>query len=68
MKNRSRAALTAGLGSVLSLSIATSAAALTDLDIGSGSLEYKGLTATVPVTFTCDAGSYYQGVLSPCAR
>ena len=61
MRNKSRAALTAGLGTVLSLSIATSAAALTGLDIGDGSLEYKGLKAIVPVSFTCDAGADYQG-------
>jgi hypothetical protein len=61
MKSKSRAVLTAGLGTVLSLSMATSApAAVTSLDIGSGSLEAKGLIATVPLTFTCDAGAYYS--------
>ena len=60
MKGKSRAVLTAGLGIVLSLSITSSAeAAVTGLDIGSGSLEDKGLAATVPVTFTCDAGGLY---------
>ena len=66
MKGKSRAVIVAaGLGTVLSLSIATSApAAVTGLDIGSSSLAAKGLIATVPVTFTCDPGATYSGYLS----
>ena len=61
MKGKSRAVLTAGLGAVLGLSIAPSAAAVTSLDIGNASLEAKGLVATVPLTFTCESGGYYEG-------
>jgi hypothetical protein len=60
MKGRSHAALAAGLGTILSLSIGTSAsAAVAGVDIGTGSLQMKGLIATVPVTFTCDADALY---------
>jgi hypothetical protein len=49
----------AGVGTVLSLSMATSAsAAVTGLDIGSVSKGAMG-AVTVPITFTCDPGAVY---------
>ena len=50
---------------LLSLSISASApAAVTSLDIGSGTIEQKGLILTVPLTFTCDAGALYNAYVS----
>jgi hypothetical protein len=65
MKVKSRAVLTAALGTILSLSIATSApAAVTGLDIGNGSRKAKGLVATVRLTFTCDSSGSYDAQVS----
>ena len=64
MKGKSRAVLTAGLGTVLSLAMGASAAAVTGLYVGNGSLELKGLVATVPLTFTCQSGGTYAGFWS----
>ena len=61
MKGKSLAALAASLGTVLSLSVAVSApAAVSSLDVGSGTLSSKGLVASVPVTFVCDIGEQYD--------
>jgi hypothetical protein len=61
MQITSRALITAGLGAVLSLSFAPSALAeVSNVSVGNGTLQAKGLGVSVPVSFVCDAGTHYD--------
>ena len=60
MKFASRAVAVAAIGTALATSIAVPASsAVTTLDLGSATQEYKGLIVSIPVTFACDAGGEY---------
>jgi hypothetical protein len=65
MKANSRGVLAAGVGTILSAIVAgTASAAVSGVEVGAGTLEAKGLRATVPVTFSCGEGERYEVYLN----
>jgi hypothetical protein len=60
MKLAARTLLATGAGIALSVSVAIPAPAGTVLNVGPGTLQAKGVVATVPVTFTCALNTDYS--------